>query len=232
MLCRRYVAKESSSAHSCHCSADSCSNMVISRCNICYKRSKYIKRSAHTNGLLYFHIGCHLIQRYMSRSFHHNLYIMHPCTLGQFSKADKFLDLTYVGCICQTSWTTGIPKGNGNIIFLTNIKNFIKILIKWILFSCHAHPCKNQASATAYNVHFTFVFFDLLNSFPGNPAVQRYKIYTVLGMKPYHINKILGCQSRQIPLVMDHAVIYRNSSDHNRTFLSQFLTEGLSITMA
>ena len=193
MLCRRYVAKESSSAHSCHCSANGCSNMVISRCNVCYKRPKYIERRSHTNGLLHFHIGCYLIQRHMSRSLYHNLYIMRPCTFGQFPKADKFLDLTYVGCICQTSRTTSIPKGNGNIIFLTDIKNFIKILIKWILFSSHAHPCKNQASATAYNIHFSFVIPYLINGFPGDPAVQRYKIYTVLGMKPYNVNKILGC---------------------------------------
>ena len=59
------IAKESSTVHSGNCTSDRCSDMVISRSNVGYKRTKYIKRSTHADTLLYFHVGGNLIQRHM-----------------------------------------------------------------------------------------------------------------------------------------------------------------------
>ena len=86
MFCRCYIAQECSSAHSGYCSTDCTCNVIISRCNISYDRSQYIEWSSHADALLDLHIGCHLIKRYMSRSFYHNLYIMCPRTFGKFSQ--------------------------------------------------------------------------------------------------------------------------------------------------
>jgi hypothetical protein len=40
----------------------------------------------------------------------------------------------------------------------------------------------------------------------------------VLSMKSDHINEILCCKFSQIPLIMYNSIIYRNSSNHCRTF--------------
>ena len=49
---------------------------------------------------------------------------------------------------------------------------------------------------------------------------------------PNHINEIFGSQCCQISLIVDDAVIDRNSSDHCRTFVCQLLPERLSVAVA
>ena len=51
-------------------------------------------------------------------------------------------------------------------------------------------------------------------------------------METDDINEIMSGQFREIALVVDDAVVYRNGSDHGRTFVSKFLAERLCITMA
>ena len=104
------IAKESSTVHSGNCTSDCCSDMVISRSNVGYKRTKYIKRSTHADTLLYFHVGGNLIQRHMTRTFYHNLYIVIPCTFCQFSETNQFFNLTYIGCIGKASRTHASPR--------------------------------------------------------------------------------------------------------------------------
>ena len=232
MLGRCYVAKESSTVHGSNCASNGSSNMVISRSNICDEWSKCVEWSAHTDALLNFHIGCDLVKRYMSRTFDHDLYIMCPCTFCQFAEAYKLFNLAYVCGIGQTSRAACITKGDGNIVFFTDIQNFVEMFIERIFFSGHAHPCKYKTSSAAYDIHFTFVFFDLFNSFAGDSTVQCYKVHTVLSVKTYYIDEILCSQSSKISLIVDDAVIDRNSSDHCRTFVCQLLPERLSVAVA
>ena len=226
------IAKESSTVHSGNCTSDRCSDMVISRSDISYQRSEYIERCTHADALLYLHICSNLIQRHMARTFYHNLYIVIPCTFGQFSEANQLFNLAYVRCISKAARTASVTKRNGHIIFFTDIQNFIIIFIEWILLAGHGHPCKYEASSTAYDVHFTFVLFDLFDGLACDTAVQRYKVHTVFCMHTDNVDKILCSQCSQISLVMDHAVVNRNSTDHNRTFACQFLTERLCVAMA
>ena len=158
VFCRCNVAKESDSAHSGNSSTDGGCDMVISRSDISNKRSKYIERCAHADALLHFHVGGNLIQRHMSRSFDHNLYIMIPCTFGQFSETYKFFNLAYICCVGKTSRTAGITKRNSYVVFFADVEDFIVMFIEWVFFSGHAHPCKDKTSTTAYDVHFTFMF--------------------------------------------------------------------------
>ena len=117
-------------------------------------------------------------------------------------------------------------------MFLTDIKDLIIIFVKWIFFSCHAHPCKYKTSTTTYNVHLSLMIFDLVNGLSCDSAMKCYKIHSIFRMQSYHINKVFCGKCCQIPLIMDHAVIDWNSSDHNRAFTCQFLTEWLCISMA
>ena len=55
-------------------------------------------------------------------------------------------------------------KRKMNIILFADIKDFIIILVKRIFLSGHAHPCKYQTSATAYDVHFTSIMMKSLIS--------------------------------------------------------------------
>ena len=95
--------------------------------------------------LLYFHIGSDLVERHMSRSLDHNLYIVRPCALGQFTETDKLLDLADIGGVCQTSRTAGISERNGDIMLLADIKNFIKIFIERVLIlrSCSSRQIQD-----------------------------------------------------------------------------------------
>ena len=168
----------------------------------------------------------------MTRTFHHDLNIVCPGPFCQLAQTDKLLDLAYISSIRQTSGTAGIPERNGHIVLFAYIQNLIIILIEGILLACHTHPGKYQTASAADNIHFTFMFFDLINSFSGNTAVQCDKIHTVLGVHTNHINKIFCRQCGQIPLVMNNTVINRYGTDHGRTFVGQLLTEWLCVSVA
>ena len=110
VLCRSNIAEECRAAHSRHGSSDCRCDMVISGSNICNKRSQYIEGSAHTDSLLYLHIGCHLVERHMAGTFHHNLYVMAPRSLGKFTQSYKLFYLTYICRVCKTAGATGIAQ--------------------------------------------------------------------------------------------------------------------------
>ena len=206
--------------------------MIVTWSNIRNKRAKYIERSTHADTLLHFHVGSNLIKRYMSRSFYHYLYIVVPCTFCKFSKTHQFFNLAYIGSIGQTSRAACITKGDSNIIFFADIKNLIIVFVERIFFSGHTHPCKYKTSATAYNIHFTFVFFYLFNRFTCNSAVKCDKVHTIFCVKTDNVDEVLRSQSCKISLIVDDTVVYRNSTDHSRTFMCQFLAEWLCVTVA
>ena len=136
--------------------------------------------------------------RNVSGALYHDLYIVRPCALGQFTETDKLLDLADIRCVCKTSRAAGITQRDGHIVFLADIQNLIKIFIERIFLSGHAHPGKHQrASAAADDIHFSFMLFDLIDGFSGDSAVKGDKIHAVLGMKADHIDKILCGQRRQ-----------------------------------
>ena len=168
----------------------------------------------------------------MTWSLNHDLYVMSPCTFGKLSKTYQLFNLAYISGISQTARTTCISKRNSNIMLFTDVQNLIEVFIERIFFTGHAHPCKYKASATAYNVHFTFVFFDLLDGLSCDSAVESNKINTVLSVKANYVDKIMSSQFREISLIMNDTVVYRNGSDHCRTLMCQFLAERLCIAVA
>ena len=72
---------------------------------------------------------------------------------------------------------------------------------------------------------------DLVDRLSCDSAVKSYKINTILCVKSYHIDKILGCQCVKISLIVDNRVINRNGSDHCRTLACQFAAKwnGISV---
>ena len=167
----------------------------------------------------------------MSRSLYHHLHIVIPRTFCKFSETHQLLNLTHISGIRKASRTTCIPQRNCHIMFLTDFKNFIIIFIERIFLSGHRHPCKYQAAATAYDIHLSFVFFDLVNCFSCNSTMQCHKIHTIFCMHAHNINKILCCQCCQISLIMNHTVINRNCTDHCRAFAGKLTAKRLRISM-
>ena len=116
-------------------------------------------------------------------------------------------------------------------MFPADIQNFIIVFIKRIFLSGHAHPGKNQTAAPTHQIHFTLAGPDLFNGFTGNTAVQGYKVHPIFCVKTNHVNEIFGRQRVQIPLIVNHCVIYRYGTDHGRALPTQFLPEWLRVSM-
>ena len=85
VFCRRHITQKRRAGHSCHGPADGCRNVIVARSDIRNQGSQYIKRRAFTDRLLYFHVSRNLIQRHMTRAFHHDLHILFPGPLRQFA---------------------------------------------------------------------------------------------------------------------------------------------------
>ena len=167
----------------------------------------------------------------MARPFYHHLHVLFPGTFGQLAQAHQLFDLAYVGAIGQTAGAAGVAQGDRYVIFPADFKNFVKIFVKGVFLAGHAHPGKYQGASPGYNVHFPFVFLNLLNGLARNAAVERHKIHAVLGMEPYHVNKILGGQGSEVTLVMDHSIVDRHCANHSRAFGCQLAPEGDGIAV-
>ena len=206
--------------------------MVIAGRDVCHERPEYIERRAHADALLDFHVCGNLIQRDMSRSFHHDLDIVVPGAFCQFPETDELFDLTDVRGVRQTAGPAGVSQGDRDVIFLADIQDLVKVFVKRILLSGHAHPGKDEASSAAYDVHFSLVLLDLFNGLARDAAVQRHKVHAVLRVQADNVNKIFGGECGEISLIVDHAVIDRHRTDHDRAFSRQLLAEGLCVPMA
>ena len=168
----------------------------------------------------------------MTRTLDHNLNVMCPCTLREFTETYELLDLAYIGRIRETARTAGIAEGNGDIILLTDIEDLVEVLVERVLLTGHTHPCEYEASATADDVHLTLVLADLLDGLPGDTTVQGYEVDTILCMQTDDVEEILRGQGIEVTLIVDDAVVYRHRTDHRRTLLTELLTERLRISMA
>ena len=153
MLGRRYIAQKVRAAHGCQRAADSGSNMVVSRCNVCNERPQHIKRRTVAHAFLQLHIGGNLVVRYMARPFNHYLHAFRPGALRQFAKVQKLLQLRAVACVCQAAGTQTVAQTNGNVILRTNVQNFVIVFIQRVFLAVVQHPAGNKAAAAAYNVH-------------------------------------------------------------------------------
>ena len=168
----------------------------------------------------------------MARSLNHNLNVFLPGTFGEFAEAHQLFNLADIRCVGKAARTAGVTERNGHIVFTADIENLIVILVERILLAGHAHPGEHEGAAAGNNIHFPFVFADLIDGFSGDAAVQGDEIDTVLGMEADDVNKIFGGQRIQVSLVMDHTVIYWYGADHGRTFGGQFPPERLRIAVA
>ena len=62
--------------------------------------------------------------------------------------------------------------------------------------------------------------------------MQSHEVHAVLRVQADNVDKIPGGEGGEIPLVVDHAVIDRHRTDHDRTFFRQLLAEGLCVPVA
>ena len=128
----------------------------------------------------------------MARSFHHDLYIVVPGAFCQLSEADELLDLTDVRGVRQAAGTAGVSKGDRHVIFLADIQDLVKVFVERILLAGHAHPCENEASSAAYDIHFSLMLLDLLDRLARDAAVQSHEVHAVLRVQADNVNKIPG----------------------------------------
>ena len=93
-------------------------------------------------------------------------------------------------------------------------------------------PCKYKTSATAYDIHFTFVL--LICSIVFLVIPQCAALQNPLRLRHASELHLRNLWLSVLPdlLIMDDAVIYRNSTDHCRTFTGQLSAKWLGITMA
>ena len=75
MLCRRHIAEERSAVHSSHGAAYSGGDMIVAHSDISNERPQHVERSSHADSLLHLHVCCYLIERNMSGTLYHNLYV-------------------------------------------------------------------------------------------------------------------------------------------------------------
>ena len=232
MLCRRDVAQECRAVHCGNGAADGTRDVVIARCDVGDQRSEDIERCAHAQRLLYFHVCRNLVERNVTRTLDHDLYVVRPCALGQLAQTNQLLDLADIGRVSQTARTAGVAQRYGDVILLTDVQNLVKVLVERVLLAGHAHPGKDKAAAAADDVHLTLVLADLLNGLAGDAAVQGDKVHAVLSVQTDNVDEVLCGQRRQIALIVDNTVVDRYGADHRRALAGQLAAERLGVAVA
>ena len=231
MFCRCYVAEERSAGCSGDCASDRRGYMIISRSNVCYKRSEHVERSTMAQCFLDFHICCNLVHRHMARAFDHYLNVFLPCTFCQFSKRDQFFNLCSVCSICNTAGTACITETHSNVIFLTDIENFIIMLIERIFLSGHFHPGEHDRSTAGNDIHKTFVLLKAGSSSTIHSAVNGHKVHTVFCVHAHDVQPFFRSDLAEGFMIINDSVVNRHSSDHSRTGFCQFAAESTGIAV-
>ena len=231
VLGRGNVAQECCSCGGCNCAAYGRGYVVIARCDVSYQRSQNIERRTHTDRLLDLHIRLDLVKGHMSGAFDHDLDVLCPSPFCKLAKAHQLLYLANITCICEAARTAGITQGDGHIILTADVKDLVKVLIKGVFLPGHAHPGKDQRAATGYDIHFALMGLYLVYGLSCYSAVQGHKVHSVLCMEPYHVDKILSGQGGKVTLVMDNAVVNRDSAYHGFALAGQFPAERLGVAM-
>ena len=107
---------------------------------------------------------------------------------------DKLFDLADVGGVGKTAGTAGVSQRDCHVVFFADIKDLIIIFVERIFFACHAHPGKDQTSSPADDIHFSFVFADLVDGLSCDTAVEGDEVNAVLRMKADNVDEILRGQ--------------------------------------
>ena len=229
MLRRGYIAQECRTRCRRKRTADGRGDVVIAGGNICYQGPQYIKRCAVAECFLNFHICGNLIHGHVAGAFNHYLHILRPCALCQLPKGNQLLNLCRIGCIRKTAGAAGIPKAHGDIIFPTDIQNFIVMLIKRVFVACHFHPCKHDGAAAGNNIHQTLILLKACRCCTIHAAMDGHEIYAVLCVHPHDIQPFLCCDLCQRLMIIHNGIINRHGANHGRAIGCQLAAEASGI---
>ena len=162
-------------------------------------------------------------------TLHHHLDVVVPGPLGQLAQAHQLLYLAHVGGVGQAAGPAGVPQGDGHVVLFADVQNLVEVLVEGVFLPGHAHPGEHQAPAPGDNVHLPLVTADLVDGLAGDAAVEGDKVHPVLRVEAHHVDKVLGGEGAQVPLVVDDAVVHRHGADHGRALGHQLSPEGLGV---
>ncbi len=144
MLGRGNVAEEIRSACCGDCSADCRGDVVVTGCDIGYKRSENIERRVVADALLELHVRFDLVHRHVAGSLDHYLNVLCPCAFGKSAELYKLADLSGVGAVVDTAGTERVSEADCNVKFSQDLKHVVVELIERVFVACHHHPRKQQ----------------------------------------------------------------------------------------
>ena len=150
----------------------------------------------------------------MSGAFYHNLYVLLPCALGKLTEPYELFDLAHVSGVGDTARTARVSERDRNVVLPADIQDLVVVLVERILVAGHAHPREDQRAPARDYVHLPLVLFDLVYGVPRDAAVKRNKIHAVFSMQPHHVYQVLRGKRREISLVVDDRIVYRDRADH------------------
>mmetsp|Transcript_36510 Transcript_36510/g.88489 ORF Transcript_36510/g.88489 Transcript_36510/m.88489 type:complete len:474 (+) Transcript_36510:709-2130(+) len=214
MLLGCYVAKHSSSKGSDIGSSNGGGNVIITRGNISSEGSQGVEWSLVTPVQLVSHVLWDLIKRNVSRSLVHDLYILGPSTGGEFSLKLKLSKLRFIIGIIDGSGTETITDGKGDIIFSTDIKNIIPMLVGEVLFVVEDIPLGVDGSSTRNNACHS------ANSHwyetKKNGSMDGEVINSLLGLLNKSLLEYLPIQILSNSINLLQSLVDRNGSNGNR----------------
>ncbi len=104
-----------------------------------------------TQQALLLHVHFDLIQRHMSRTFDHHLYILFPGPFGQRTQNAQFGKLRSIGGIMQATRAQTIAQRQGHVIAGADFQQTVKMGKEWIFLLMIQHPLRHQSPATGDN---------------------------------------------------------------------------------
>ena len=179
MFFGRHVAQHRGPVPSDHSGADRRGDVVVAGRDVRDQRPKRVERRFVAELFLFVHLLFDLVQRHVAGTLDHDLNVVLPRLLGQFTQSLKFGELGFVAGIGNAAGTQAVAQGERNVVFGENLADIVKALIQKILFVMVRHPLRQNRPAATDN--------------PGDALRNHRKVLNEhSGMDGHVINALLG----------------------------------------
>ena len=156
MLLGGDVAQHGSTIPANLCRTNSARNVVIARRNVGGQRPQGIERRFITMLELFVHVFFNQLHRYMSGPFYHNLDIMLPRYLGQFTQGTQFTHLRFIISIINAARSQTVAQTETDVIGFHDLANVLEMGIEEVLFVVRQTPFSHDGAPARHNAGHTF----------------------------------------------------------------------------
>ena len=174
-----------------HGRADRRRDVVVAGSDVGDQRTQGVERRLVAELVFLLHLLFDLVQRDVAGAFDHDLHVVFPGFLGEFTQSLQFGELRFVAGVGNAAGTQAIAQRKGDVVLRENLADVVKALVQKILLVMMRHPLRQNRAAAAHDPGDALRNHrQVLNQHAG---VDRHVVHALLGLLFDHFQHHAGC---------------------------------------